>query len=71
VPINGAAGTIAVESGRWNRACGRAFACLWRLLPVPCLGEEGAYAIDEQTAIKVVDGSVEVISEGEWTKLGS
>ena len=24
-----------------------------------------AYAIDEQTAIKVVDGSVEVISEGQ------
>ena len=30
-----------------------------------------AYAIDEQTAIKVVDGSVEVISEGRWTKFGS
>ncbi|GGO27193.1 Type 1 glutamine amidotransferase-like domain-containing protein [Micromonospora parathelypteridis] len=29
-----------------------------------------AYAIDEQTAIKVVDGSVEVISQGQWTKLG-
>jgi dipeptidase E len=27
-----------------------------------------AYAIDEQTAIKVADGSVEVISEGQWTK---
>jgi dipeptidase E len=27
-----------------------------------------AYAIDEQTAIQVVDGSVEVISEGTWTK---
>jgi dipeptidase E len=26
-----------------------------------------AYAIDEQTAIKVVDGSVEVVSEGQWT----
>ena len=25
-----------------------------------------AYAIDDQTAIKVVDGSVEVISEGHW-----
>jgi dipeptidase E len=25
-----------------------------------------AYAIDEQTAIKVVDGSVEVVSEGQW-----
>jgi dipeptidase E len=25
-----------------------------------------AYAIDEQTAIKVVDGSVEVVSEGNW-----
>ena len=29
-----------------------------------------AYAIDEQTAIKVVEGSVEVVSEGEWTKFG-
>lgn len=26
-----------------------------------------SYAIDEQTAIAVVDGSVEVVSEGEWT----
>ncbi|HET7646588.1 MAG TPA: Type 1 glutamine amidotransferase-like domain-containing protein [Candidatus Limnocylindria bacterium] len=30
-----------------------------------------AYAIDEQTAIVVVDGSIEVVSEGEWTKFGS
>ena len=30
-----------------------------------------AYAIDEQTAIQVVDGSVEVVSEGQWTKFGS
>ena len=29
-----------------------------------------AYAIDEQTAIKVVDGSVEVVSEGQRTKFG-
>jgi dipeptidase E len=29
-----------------------------------------AYAIDEQTAIKVVDGSVEVVSEGQWTTFG-
>jgi dipeptidase E len=28
-----------------------------------------AYAIDEQTAIKVVDGCVEIISEGHWVKL--
>ena len=28
------------------------------------------YAIDEQTAIQVVDGTVEVISEGAWRKLG-
>jgi dipeptidase E len=27
-----------------------------------------AYAIDEQTAIKVVDGSVEVVSEGHWKR---
>jgi hypothetical protein len=29
-------------------------------LPVP------GYAIDDQTAIKVTDGSVEVVSEGHW-----
>ncbi len=28
-----------------------------------------SYAIDEQTAIKVVDGVVEIISEGNWKKL--
>lgn len=32
-------------------------------LPVP------AYAIDDQTAIKVVDGAVEVVSEGNWKRL--
>ena len=29
-------------------------------IPLPC------YAIDDQTAIKVIDGAVEVISEGRW-----
>jgi dipeptidase E len=29
-----------------------------------------AYAIDDQTAIKVVDGSDEVVSEGDWKLLG-
>ncbi len=29
-------------------------------IPVP------SYAIDDQTAIKVIDGTVEVISEGRW-----
>jgi dipeptidase E len=29
-------------------------------MPLPC------YAIDDQTAIKVVDGEVEVVSEGHW-----
>jgi dipeptidase E len=28
-----------------------------------------AYAIDDQTAIKVADGNVEVISEGHWKLL--
>jgi dipeptidase E len=32
------------------------------------LGGGPAYAIDEQTAIKVVDGVVEVVSEGRWTR---
>ncbi len=30
-----------------------------------------SYAIDDQTAIKVVDGTVEVISEGHWTRFGA
>ncbi|AEE47544.1 Type 1 glutamine amidotransferase-like domain-containing protein [Cellulomonas fimi] len=30
-----------------------------------------AYAIDEQTAIAVVDGTTEVISEGRWVQLGA
>ena len=29
-------------------------------VPVP------GYAIDDQTAIKVIDGAVEVVSEGRW-----
>ena len=29
-----------------------------------------AYVIDEQTAISVVDGVVEVVSEGRWVALG-
>jgi dipeptidase E len=29
------------------------------------------YAIDDETAIKVVDGETEVISEGEWRLLGA
>ncbi|WP_217604759.1 Type 1 glutamine amidotransferase-like domain-containing protein [Chitinophaga sp. GbtcB8] len=29
-----------------------------------------SYAIDDQTAIKVIDGSIEVISEGHWKLLG-
>jgi dipeptidase E len=28
-----------------------------------------AYAIDDQTAISVVDGAVEVVSEGSWVRL--
>ena len=31
-------------------------------LPVP------TYAIDDETAIKVVDGNVEVVSEGKWRR---
>jgi dipeptidase E len=33
-------------------------------MSVPC------YAIDDETAIKVVDGTVEVISEGHWKRFG-
>ena len=28
-----------------------------------------AYAIDDETAIKVVDGTIEVVSEGHWKLL--
>jgi dipeptidase E len=36
---------------------------LWAAsMPVP------SYAIDDQTAIKVVDGTVDVISEGHWKR---
>ena len=28
-----------------------------------------AYAMDDQTAIKVADGTVEVVSEGHWKQL--
>jgi dipeptidase E len=28
-----------------------------------------AYAIDDQTAIKVTDGTVEIVSEGQWKLL--
>ncbi|MCB0022599.1 MAG: hypothetical protein KDD91_06160 [Caldilinea sp.] len=39
---------------------------------VACLRPIGSsYAIDEQTAIKVVDGVVEVISEGHWNHFAS
>jgi dipeptidase E len=27
-----------------------------------------SYAIDDQTAIKVVDGAIEVVSEGQWKR---
>ncbi len=30
-----------------------------------------AYAIDDQTAIKVTDGTVEVVSEGHWKPVPS
>jgi hypothetical protein len=35
------------------------------LLSPVCLPVPG-YAIDDQTAIKVTDGAVEVVSEGHW-----
>ena len=34
------------------------------------LGGVPGFAIDEQTAIVVADGAVEVVSEGEWARLG-
>ena len=30
-----------------------------------------AYALDEQSAVSVVEGAVEVVSEGQWTQFGS
>jgi dipeptidase E len=38
-----------------------------RNLPQWAAGISGpAYAIDDETASKVVDGTVEVVSEGDW-----
>jgi dipeptidase E len=38
--------------------------------PASAAGLAGpAYAIDDQTAIKVTDGTVEVVSEGQWKRL--
>jgi dipeptidase E len=34
------------------------------------IGGPASYAIDGQTAIAVIDGAVEVVSEGEWTRFG-
>jgi dipeptidase E len=34
-------------------------------MPLPC------YAIDDQTAIKVIDGIIEVVSEGHWKRFNS
>jgi len=36
-----------------------------RRLPVP------TYAIDDDTAVKVIDGTVEVVSEGHWKLFSS
>ena len=36
--------------------------CLWRHGCLP------AYVIDDQTTIKVIDGVVEVVSEGHWKR---
>jgi dipeptidase E len=35
----------------------------------PTIGNP-AYAIDDETAIKIVDGTVDVISEGSWQLFG-
>jgi dipeptidase E len=35
------------------------------------IGGSSAYAIDDETAIQVVDGNVRVISEGHWKRLNS
>jgi urease accessory protein UreE len=42
------------------RVCARDAEVLAARLPVP------TYAIDDDTAVKVTDGNVEVVSEGHW-----
>lgn len=32
--------------------------------------KEGVYALDDESALKVVDGEVEMVSEGKWLKFG-
>jgi dipeptidase E len=44
------------------------------LIPIGCADARAAklgyqfYAVDDETAIEVVDGEIEVISEGEWRR---
>ena len=61
---------------RWDWSISRCFrtwsARTCRTLPWPTSREWAAgipvpaYAIDDQTAIKVTDGAVDVVSEGRW-----
>ena len=65
-----------MTTARWASSTSRSFrtwitrAC--RTTPWPTQNDgrpasQGpAYAIDDETAIKVVDGTVEVVSEGHW-----
>ena len=47
-------GSLAEADGQRNRAS---------------VASGPAYAIDDETAIKVVDGTVEIVSEGHWKLL--
>ena len=38
----------------------------WRLMVAAASMPVPGYAIDDQTAIKVTDGTIEVVSEGHW-----
>ena len=53
---------MAVEEGAWGNTMADAESWVAEI-------DGPAYAIDDQTAIAVVDGTVEVVSEGFWTQL--
>ena len=57
--------------GRWAaRVVHARYARNVKLVTLAVAGVSGpAYAIDDETAFKVVDGTVEVVSEGHWKLL--
>ena len=74
--INAESDRIQVMSGEAVGDRGISVERPWRFqmaIASAALGDEGKvlYAVDDQTAFRVVDGEMEVVSEGSWTLLHS